>query len=80
MLTIFNRREVLLTYSVKDQADAKEILDNNGIKYRVKSSTNKNGSARFGRGVDNAFEYRILVHKDDWPKAKYLLAHQIKRR
>ena len=31
-------------------------------------------------GMDNAYAYRIFVHKNDWPKAKYLLAHQIKRR
>ena len=82
MLTVFNRKEVLLTYSLKDQADAKEILSNNGIKYRIKSKSNQGGKvcSHFGGGVANAYEYRIFVHKDDWPKAKYLLAHQIKRR
>jgi hypothetical protein len=76
MLTIFNRKEVFLTYSVKDQADAKEILSNNNIKYRIKSKTNKSGIG----SIDNAYEYRIFVHKDNWAKAKYLLAHKIKKR
>lgn len=85
MLTFFNRKEVLLTYSMKDQADAREILANNKIKYKVKSSANQTPGVRakmggFGSGMDNAYAYRIFVHKNDWPKAKYLLAHQIKRR
>lgn len=79
MLTIFNRKEVLVTYSVKDQADAREILRNQGIQYRVKS-----GSSRTSRnplaGVDSVYEYRIYVHKDDWARAKYYLAQEIKRR
>ena len=85
MLTVFNRKEVLLTYSMKDQADAREILANHQIKYKVKSSSNQSPGTRartggFGSGVDNAYAYRIFVHKNDWAKAKYLLAKKIKRR
>lgn len=85
MLTVFNRKEVLITYSQKDQADAREILRNNQIQYKVKSSSNLSRGivSRLGgraQSVDNAYEYKIFVHKDDWTKAKYLLAKQIKRR
>ncbi len=81
MLTIFNRKEVLLTYSFKDQADAKEILTNNQIPYRLKSKSNqKNTGSVFQGKMENAYEYRLFVHKKDWAKAKYLLAHQLKRR
>lgn len=79
MLTIFNRKEVFCTYSMKDQADAREILRNNGIQYRLKS-----GGLHISRnplaGVDNVYEYKIYVHKEDWARAKYLLAQEIKRR
>ena len=79
MLTIFNRKEVFVTYSMKDQADAREILRNNEIQYRVKSSSNRRSRNPLA-GVDNVYEYKIYVHKDDWAKAKYLLAQEIKRR
>lgn len=79
MLTIFNRKEVFVTYSVKDQADAREILRNNEIPYRVKSSNSRGSRSPFA-GADNVFEYKIYVHKDDWARAKYMLAQEIKRR
>ncbi len=79
MLTIFNRKEVFVTYSVKDQADAREILRNNGIQYRVKSS-GRRVSRNPLAGVDNVYEYKIYVHKQDWARAKYMLAQKIKRR
>ena len=83
MLTIFNRKEVFVTYSVKDQSDAREILRNYGIEFKVKTRSNQRGitpMGGFGQNVSNAAEYRIFVHKKDVPRAKYYLAHQIKKR
>ena len=37
MLTIFNRRELIVTMDMKRQAEVREILAQNGIDYDVKT-------------------------------------------
>lgn len=83
MLTLFNRKEVLVTYSAKDQADAREILRNNGIEFKVKTSSNQKGSVSMGglgQNIGNAAKYRFFVNKKDVARAKYYLFKQIKKR
>lgn len=83
MITIFNRRELLVTFNMQEQARVRNILADNDIDYLVKTSNRMGswlmaGSSRshFGSfGVDQAltYEYRIYVHKDDLEKAIYLM-------
>lgn len=76
MITIFNRKELRITYSMRDKADIEEKLERSGIEYTVKSG-NFMSSGR-NRGIpginaDAAYEYRIYVYKKDAEKAEAAL-------
>lgn len=82
MITIFNRMEVLNTYDISRQADARSVLAQNKIDYTVNVRTPH--SAYFGRtsrgyvgtlGMDMShyYEYKIYVHKRDYEKARALI-------
>lgn len=83
MITIFNRKELVLTYSMKTQADARMLLSQNKIPYKItKKNIGDIHSVRghcgvpFGRGglsSDLLYEYRIFVHKNDYEKACAIL-------
>lgn len=79
MITIFNRKQVLVSFSMEKQAEAKNILDHNGIKYYEKvinrrSASPFGGSTRsrtgsFGEKTSYMYEYIIYVHKKDFELA-----------
>lgn len=76
MITIFNRTELRITYSMRERIAIEEKLESNGIKYTVRSG-NFMSSGR-NRGVpginaDAAYEYRIYVYKKDVEKAEAAL-------
>lgn len=83
MITVFNRKELLLTHDMQKQGDVRTILQNNQIPYRVKVTNRYSPSpfsssprARTGTlGTDPArlYEYKIYVKKTDYERAKYLL-------
>lgn len=82
MIHIFNRRELVLTLSMDQQAEIRAILSANGIDYQVKTTNLQNaplaGSQRARRGSfgiqsEHSYEYKIYVHKKDYEKAKYLM-------
>ena len=80
MLTMFNRRELHMTYDMNDRIRVCDILRANGVDYRLKT-TNTTASARggrrggntFGVNMDYAYEYKIYEHKDDLEIAQHLL-------
>ena len=78
MITIFSRKELLITTSMKQQGDVREILAANGIDYKVKVTNQQNvalfGSSRarcgsLGINQDLAYVYKIYVHKSDYENA-----------
>ena len=82
MITIFNRKELLVTYDMKRQSDVRDVLSANGIDYTVKvtdrqtsdifaSSRTRVGS--FGMNQNSAYEYKIYVHKKDYDDAEKLI-------
>lgn len=83
MLTVFNRRELLTTFSMEEQNRVRDILAQNNIDYRVKtvnpsarSAAAGSGRARtgsFGIDMDCAWQYYIYVHKKDYDRARSLL-------
>ena len=83
MITIFNRKEVLITYDSKEQGEVRTILRNRKIKYNVKvknllspSIFSTSGRTYVGsRGTDLAksYEYKIYVNRSDYEEAKGLL-------
>lgn len=83
MITIFNRREVCLTFDVHKLARIRETLSSNGIDYKIKSFNRGynhfGGSSRvrmgnFGINVEYGREYVVFVKKDDYEEAMGLLA------
>lgn len=78
MITIFNRRELIVTMDMKRQSDIRNILADNHIDYVVKTTNLQSASARshtgrFGINQDCSYEYKIFVHKNDYGKAEALI-------
>ena len=79
MMTLFNRRELITTFSMEKQAKVRDILSQNGIEYRVRTNSHPSGSTARGRtgtyglSADSAYQYSIYVHKQDYDKAVYLI-------
>ena len=78
MMTIFTRKELLVTSDLKRQGDVRGLLSINGIEYQVKVTNRQNaailGSSRartgsFAMNTDLSYEYKIYVHKRDYENA-----------
>lgn len=83
MITVFNRKELLITYDIKVQSDVRTILQNHSIDYDVKV-TNRLSPSSMGTGsraqtgsmgndLDKIYEYKIYVKKSDYERAVDLI-------
>ena len=82
MITVFNRKELLVTLDMKRQADICEILSSKGIDYAVKTTNLQSAAPSVGQrsrtgnyGIDQkySYEYKIYVHKEDFDRASSLI-------
>lgn len=83
MITIFNRKELLITYDNKMQYDVRTLLKDHKIEYDVKvknllspSPLSTSGRTYIGsHGLDQSksYEYKIYVKKEDYEKAVVLI-------
>jgi len=78
MIHIFNRRELLTTSRMEQQAKVRDILAANGIEYRVRVKSNTGGMSRSrtvlpGTRMEAMYQYYIYVKKEDHEKARYLI-------
>lgn len=82
MITVFNRKELIITMEMNRQAEVCNILSKNGINYTVKTTNLQTrsflGSTRgrtgsFGINPDYSYEYKIYVQKKDFEKAVFLI-------
>lgn len=82
MVTVFNRKELIITTNTSCQADIRNTLSANHIDYRIKTINLQSASAfggsrgrvgTFGVNMDYSFEYKIYVHKDDFELARRLI-------
>lgn len=83
MITVFNRKELLLTHDMQKQGDVRTILQSNRIPYRIKvtdrhspspfSSRPRSRTGTFGADPTRMYEYEIYVKKVDYEKTKDLL-------
>lgn len=82
MITVFNRKELLITMDMNRQSTVRDVLSANGIEYTVKTtnlqsaSVVDNSRARFGSyGTDQnySYEYKIYVHRKDYENASRLI-------
>jgi len=77
MITVFNRKEVLITTDTDKYGNAKEDLARAGIKFTLGSKGNhfKHAVARAYTGMPNGSRYHsgmvyiIYVHEKDYDKA-----------
>ena len=74
MITLFNRKELIVLVSMEKMFRVREALSNAGIESHVKSS----GAAAFASGrkhgipfvdQDSAYTYTIYVYKPDYDRA-----------
>ena len=78
MICLFNRKELLTTHSLEQQAKVREILAANGIQYRVRARSNTGGLSRSrtvlpGTQMKLMYQYYIYVKRTDYEKAKFLI-------
>lgn len=82
MITIFNRKELLITMDMNQQSNVRNILSANGIDYITKvrnlqnSSMFENKRGRYGSfGINQSYsyEYKIYVHRKDYDYALSLI-------
>lgn len=82
MITIFNRKELLITMDMNRQSEVRTVLSDNRINYTVKvtnlQSASVVGSSRgrvggFGINQNYSYEYKIYVHKKDYDTALRLI-------
>ena len=84
MITIFNRKEIYLTYSMSKQAKIRDKLSQSNIKYYVKTINRMSPSpfargmrsrtGSFGQNIDSNYKYVIYVHKKDYEQAKSVIS------
>ena len=81
MIHIFNRRELLTSYDLRQVSDLRELLRANRIDYYVKV-TGPRSPATMGAGRNRMYSfghdrnpdrYTVYVHKADWEYAMHLL-------
>ncbi len=84
MITIFNRKELCVTFSLTEQADIREALSKSKIEYFIKVINRMSSSpfsigtrgrrGSFGQNMDLNYEYIFYVHKRDYDTAKYIIS------
>lgn len=79
---IFTKKELITTFSMKEQAEIKDILQSNGIRYKCKIknrnsvspfSSERGRTGTLGQDMELTYEYVFYVHKKDFVKAKGVL-------
>lgn len=81
MLTLLNRKELIITFDVNRLAEIRNILTKHDIDYHIKT-VNRAGAVdagirgrigRSGERQDLMCEYVVYVQKNDYKKAKEIL-------
>lgn len=83
MIHIFNRKELLITWSMTELANIRDILASNNVEYTVKtnnlartypySSGTRARTGSFGIRTDAMYQYVIYVKKSDYEKARFII-------
>ena len=85
MITIFNRKELIITNDMRRQADIRYILEGNGIDYIVRTTNmqtapmmggSRGRTGSFQINQNYSYEYKIYVRKKDYERAKHLIRSQ----
>ena len=68
MITIFNRKELIITYDTAIQSKVRDILAYDNINYIIKVRNVHPYALNL-----HSYEYKIYVHKRDYEQANYLI-------
>lgn len=88
MITLFNRKELAITFSMKEQADIRELLSNHKIDYKIDVANDNNflglnntrsRTGTFGENMDLSCKYTFYVHKKDLEIATAIINGNLKR-
>ena len=77
MITVFNRKELLVTTNMEEFARARDILAQNRIEYDIKvnDSTDQNWGHSSQLGINRNYSslYYVYVREKDYDEACYLI-------
>lgn len=77
MITIFNRKELFITYSLEKQAEIRNLLSAHKIEYTISTMGNFWQTNSRGNGnilpIGTQTEYKIYVKRQDYEEAVYIL-------
>ncbi|XCP84769.1 hypothetical protein ABXS75_17240 [Roseburia hominis] len=86
MITMLNRRELIITYDMKYQGEIRDILSQNHIDYKIVTDDRMDapvpisGSRAYTGSMGTAskmqYAYRIYVRKEDYEAARALIANR----
>ncbi|MBQ8315566.1 MAG: hypothetical protein IJX95_07490 [Lachnospiraceae bacterium] len=83
MITIFNRKELTVTFDLNEQARLRKVLAEDGIDYNVKtvnrlsaspfSTGSRSRTGTYGQNTEVMIEYVIYVKRGDYDRALELI-------
>lgn len=83
MIHLFNRKELLITWNMKELTEIRDILASNHVDYTVKtvstartssfSSGARGRTSTLGLRMDAMYQYHVYVKKSDFEKARLLI-------
>ena len=82
MISVFNRKELIVTMSMDIQAKVRDILTANNIDYSIKTknlqaspwyANSRSRMGTFGINSDYSYEYKIFVRAEDYDIAQALI-------
>lgn len=82
MITIFSRKELAITFSMKEQAEIRRALAAAGIDYTVHTvnrtsptaiSADRARNGSFGQNQEMVLEYLFYVNRRDYPAALHAI-------
>lgn len=83
MITVFNRKELTVTFDMNEQTRIRKVLSEEGIDYTVKtvnrlssspfSAGNRVRTGTYGQNTEVMIEYIIYVKRADYERALELI-------
>ncbi|NCC15068.1 MAG: hypothetical protein EOM28_01760 [Clostridia bacterium] len=75
MITILNRKELFITYSLQKQAEIQNLLSAHNIEYSISVLGNvmQSNTRGFGIRVETQTECKFYVKKKDYEEAVFIL-------
>lgn len=83
MIHIFNRKELMITWSMTELASIRDILASNNVEYTVKtvnttrtspfSASSRGRTGSLGIRMDAMYQYIIYIKNTDYEKARFLI-------